>query len=127
MVSPAVQGQVRHPPIVPEFLRSTSCGMTSARGHGAIVYCLNSGSGDSQTGRHNGLKREKKKDKIKVGENGRKRKGERGQEKSGENGRKENGEETRGEDRRDGWRRGLSPEIGVKKTNAGGVENGNMN
>ncbi|GFY29743.1 hypothetical protein TNCV_1813211 [Trichonephila clavipes] len=66
MVSPAVQGQVRHPSIVPEFLRSTSCGMTSARGHGAIVYCLNSGSGDSQTGRHNGLKRERGKDK-KVG------------------------------------------------------------
>ncbi|GFX57464.1 hypothetical protein TNCV_375351 [Trichonephila clavipes] len=55
-VSPAVPGQVRHPSIVPEFLRSTRCGMTSARGHGAIVYCLNSGSGDSQTGRHNGLK-----------------------------------------------------------------------
>ncbi|GFT25966.1 hypothetical protein TNCV_1174121 [Trichonephila clavipes] len=49
MVSPAVQGQVRHPSIVPEFLRSTSCGMTSARGHGAIVYCLNSGSEDRQT------------------------------------------------------------------------------
>ncbi|GFS86960.1 hypothetical protein TNCV_1280251 [Trichonephila clavipes] len=44
MVSPAGQGQVRHPSIVPEFLRSTSCGMTGARGHGAIVYCLNSGS-----------------------------------------------------------------------------------
>ncbi|GFU53269.1 hypothetical protein TNCV_2953071 [Trichonephila clavipes] len=44
MVSPAVQGQVPHPSIVSEFLRSTSCGMTSARGHGAIVYCLNSGS-----------------------------------------------------------------------------------
>ncbi|GFV07422.1 hypothetical protein TNCV_1737801 [Trichonephila clavipes] len=41
--------------IVPEFLRSTSCGMTSARGHGAIVYCLNSGSEDRQTGRHNML------------------------------------------------------------------------
>ncbi|GFV81387.1 hypothetical protein TNCV_2033961 [Trichonephila clavipes] len=53
MVSPAVQGQVRHPSIVPEFLRSTSSGMTSARGHGAIVYCLNSGSEDRQTGRHN--------------------------------------------------------------------------
>ncbi|GFY05285.1 hypothetical protein TNCV_2207311 [Trichonephila clavipes] len=26
--------------------------MTSARGHGAIVYCLNLGSEDSQTGRH---------------------------------------------------------------------------
>ncbi|GFT59320.1 hypothetical protein TNCV_3892461 [Trichonephila clavipes] len=53
MVSPAVQGQVPHPLIVPEFLRSTSCGMTSARGQGAIVYCLNSGSGERQTGRHN--------------------------------------------------------------------------
>ncbi|GFX83612.1 hypothetical protein TNCV_325611 [Trichonephila clavipes] len=30
--------------------------MTSARGHGAIVYCLNSGSDDSLTGRHNVLK-----------------------------------------------------------------------
>ncbi|GFW79962.1 hypothetical protein TNCV_983711 [Trichonephila clavipes] len=52
-VSPAVQGQVPHPLIVPEFLRSTNCGMTSARGQGAIVYCLNSGSGERQTGRHN--------------------------------------------------------------------------
>ncbi|GFW13294.1 hypothetical protein TNCV_3767111 [Trichonephila clavipes] len=43
MVSPGVQGQVPHPLIVPELLRSTSCGMTSARGQGAIVYCLNSG------------------------------------------------------------------------------------
>ncbi|GFU46750.1 hypothetical protein TNCV_4684001 [Trichonephila clavipes] len=32
---------------------ATSCGMTSARGNGAIVYCLNSGSEDRQTGRHN--------------------------------------------------------------------------
>ncbi|GFV57296.1 hypothetical protein TNCV_2679861 [Trichonephila clavipes] len=39
--------------IVPAFLRSTSWGMTSARGHGAIVYCLNSGSEDRQTGHHN--------------------------------------------------------------------------
>ncbi|GFX99154.1 uncharacterized protein TNCV_2493351 [Trichonephila clavipes] len=39
--------------IVPAFLRSTSCGMTSARGHGAIVYCLNSGSEERQTGRPN--------------------------------------------------------------------------
>ncbi|GFV18911.1 uncharacterized protein TNCV_4757961 [Trichonephila clavipes] len=39
--------------IVPAFLGSTSCGMTSARGHGAIAYCLNSGSGERQTGRHN--------------------------------------------------------------------------
>ncbi|GFT85113.1 hypothetical protein TNCV_4067161 [Trichonephila clavipes] len=35
------------------FLRSTSCGMTGTRGHGAIVYCLNSGSEVRQTGRHN--------------------------------------------------------------------------
>ncbi|GFU40933.1 hypothetical protein TNCV_2467051 [Trichonephila clavipes] len=28
--------------------------MISAWGHGTIVYCLNSGSDDSQTGRHNG-------------------------------------------------------------------------
>ncbi|GFT61867.1 hypothetical protein TNCV_4914591 [Trichonephila clavipes] len=55
MVSPAVQGQVRHPSIVPEFLRFPSCGMTSARGHGAIVYCLNSGREDRQTGLHNML------------------------------------------------------------------------
>ncbi|GFU37380.1 uncharacterized protein TNCV_4273541 [Trichonephila clavipes] len=40
--------------IVPAFLRSTSCGMTSESGHGAIVYCLNSGSEDRQTGHHNG-------------------------------------------------------------------------
>ncbi|GFU96220.1 hypothetical protein TNCV_855931 [Trichonephila clavipes] len=39
--------------------------------------------------------------------------------------RRGNGEETRGEDRRDGERKGLSPEIGEKKTtNAGGVANG---
>ncbi|GFX75208.1 hypothetical protein TNCV_3171351 [Trichonephila clavipes] len=40
--------------IVPAFLQSTSSGMTSARGHGVIVYYLNSGSEDRQTGRHNG-------------------------------------------------------------------------
>ncbi|GFX83158.1 hypothetical protein TNCV_4987521 [Trichonephila clavipes] len=28
--------------------------MTSSRGHGAIVYCLNSGSDAIQTGSHNG-------------------------------------------------------------------------
>ncbi|GFY01645.1 hypothetical protein TNCV_2608281 [Trichonephila clavipes] len=33
--------------------------MTSARSHEAIVYCLNSGSDDSQTGRHNGDKKKK--------------------------------------------------------------------
>ncbi|GFV89091.1 hypothetical protein TNCV_4912901 [Trichonephila clavipes] len=31
--------------------------MTSARGHGAIVYCLNSGSDDSLTDHHNVLHR----------------------------------------------------------------------
>ncbi|GFU11438.1 hypothetical protein TNCV_1983521 [Trichonephila clavipes] len=48
------RGTSTTPSIVPEFLRSTSCKMTSARGHGAIVYCLNSGSEDRQTGHHNG-------------------------------------------------------------------------
>ncbi|GFU11509.1 hypothetical protein TNCV_4551241 [Trichonephila clavipes] len=37
--------------------------MTSARGHGAIVYCLNSGSEDSQTGHHNGDEGEKKRER----------------------------------------------------------------
>ncbi|GFW15030.1 hypothetical protein TNCV_983221 [Trichonephila clavipes] len=55
MVSPAVLGEVRHPSIDPQFLRSTSCGMTGERGHGTIIYCLNSGSEDRQTGRHNML------------------------------------------------------------------------
>ncbi|GFX73663.1 hypothetical protein TNCV_5025671 [Trichonephila clavipes] len=64
MVSPAVQGQVRHPSIFHVFLRSTSCGMTSARDHGAIVYCLNSGREK---------KRSEKRTK-KSGENGRKEK-----------------------------------------------------
>ncbi|GFX12725.1 hypothetical protein TNCV_3436991 [Trichonephila clavipes] len=53
MLSPAGQGQERHPSIVPGFLGSTSWGVTSARGHGAIVYCLNSGSEARQTGRYN--------------------------------------------------------------------------
>ncbi|GFW23769.1 uncharacterized protein TNCV_2033121 [Trichonephila clavipes] len=35
-------------------MASTRCYVTSARGHGAIVYCLNSGSADTQTGSHNG-------------------------------------------------------------------------
>ncbi|GFS86292.1 hypothetical protein TNCV_345081 [Trichonephila clavipes] len=53
-----------------------------------------------------------------------------GRKKSGERTEKEE-KESRGE-RESGarlvWRKGLSPEIGVKKTmNAGGVENGNMN
>ncbi|GFU34578.1 hypothetical protein TNCV_1993091 [Trichonephila clavipes] len=74
MVAPAVQRQVRHPSIVPEFLRSTSCGMTSARGHGAIVYCLNSGSEDRQTGRHNSkVEGEKKDEKSRERTDGRRR------------------------------------------------------
>ncbi|GFT92869.1 hypothetical protein TNCV_740361 [Trichonephila clavipes] len=199
MVSPAVQGQVPHPSIVPEFLRSTSYGMTSARGHGAIVYCLNSGSEDRQTGRHNGkvepawrdgqvcpdvgqgttapwarrpgcvltcdaqIGRGRPRDFCDLpirrdegrvvdtplvfqrgsfsgeGEDEREREE---REKRKKERRKEKGEETEGEERGDGkgekkesererergarlvWRKGLSPEIGVKKTmNAGGVEN----
>ncbi|GFX91957.1 hypothetical protein TNCV_3577871 [Trichonephila clavipes] len=70
-----------------------------------------------------GKKGVRKKDKKEVGRGGRVESGR-------ENGRKEKGGETegegtRGEDRRDGERKGLSPEIGEKKTmNAGGVENG---
>ncbi|GFT62540.1 hypothetical protein TNCV_3838711 [Trichonephila clavipes] len=114
MVSPAVQGQVRHPSIVPEFLRSASRGMTSARGHGAIVYCLNSGSGDSQTGRHNVLKRERKKRLEDEDEKSRERTDGGSRERTGERERRE-GEETRGEDRRDGERKGLSPGLEWKE------------
>ncbi|GFX45039.1 hypothetical protein TNCV_3430881 [Trichonephila clavipes] len=38
-------------------MASIRCYVTSARGHGAIVYCLNSGSADTQTGSHNGDER----------------------------------------------------------------------
>ncbi|GFV00699.1 hypothetical protein TNCV_1385201 [Trichonephila clavipes] len=41
--------------------------MTSARGHGAIVYCLSSGSDDSQTNRHNGDEGEKKREERERG------------------------------------------------------------
>ncbi|GFV41390.1 hypothetical protein TNCV_1302501 [Trichonephila clavipes] len=71
------------PSIVPAFLRSTSCGMTSARGHGAIVYCLNSGSEDRQTGRHNG---EEKKETEKEREREERRKEKDGMEKRAESG-----------------------------------------
>ncbi|GFX61002.1 hypothetical protein TNCV_2366801 [Trichonephila clavipes] len=87
MVSPAGQGQVPHPLIVPEFLRSTSCGMTSARGQGAIVYCLNSGSEERQTDRHN-----KKEDRRK-------------EKKEQEKGQESPGERTDGRRRKDGKER----------------------
>ncbi|GFX00443.1 hypothetical protein TNCV_2090931 [Trichonephila clavipes] len=35
-------------------MASTRCYVTSARGHGAIAYCLNSVSANTQTGSHNG-------------------------------------------------------------------------
>ncbi|GFX64499.1 hypothetical protein TNCV_2811241 [Trichonephila clavipes] len=41
--------------------------MTSARGHGAIVYCLNSGSDDSQTGRHNGDEEKERREREEPG------------------------------------------------------------
>ncbi|GFX72016.1 hypothetical protein TNCV_3331201 [Trichonephila clavipes] len=141
MVSPAVQGQERHPSIVPEFLRSTSCGMTSARGHGAIVYYLNSGSEERQTGRHNSkgfvkgiLETGDVMDKCvqmwtrnygALGQTARETRGDREREET-EREKKRVGESESGA--RLEWRKGLSPEIGVKKTmNAGDVENGNMN
>ncbi|GFX29212.1 hypothetical protein TNCV_3217461 [Trichonephila clavipes] len=120
MVSPAVQGQVRHPSIVPEFLRSARSGMTSALGNGAIVYCLNSGNEARQTGRHNMLSDGDTRNRWRdgqvcpdvdkelwhLGSDGSGEKEGREEGKTGENGRKESG-------------------IGVKKTmNAGGVENG---
>ncbi|GFW50732.1 hypothetical protein TNCV_2890341 [Trichonephila clavipes] len=73
------------------------------------------------------------------GDRGKKRKGRKKRtRKSGERERTEGGgEKERGDGKRVGeresearleWRKGLSPEIGVKKTmNDGGVENGNMN
>ncbi|GFX04570.1 uncharacterized protein F54H12.2 [Trichonephila clavipes] len=48
--------------------------MTSARGHGAIVYCLNSGSEERQTDRHNKKEEDGERDEKKSGENGRKEK-----------------------------------------------------
>ncbi|GFU56257.1 hypothetical protein TNCV_713111 [Trichonephila clavipes] len=113
MVSPAVQGQVPHPSIVPEFLRSTSCGMTSARGHGAIVYCLNSGSEDRQTGRHNmlceGDTRNRWRDGQVCPDVGQGTMAPWARRLGNEGRREENGEETRGEDRRDEERKGWSP------------------
>ncbi|GFY09251.1 hypothetical protein TNCV_2991691 [Trichonephila clavipes] len=70
------------PSIVPEFLRSTSCKMTTARDHGAIVYCVNSGSEDGQTGRHNGEKRRERKGRTEK-ERGRVRDGKREEKESG--------------------------------------------
>ncbi|GFW81679.1 hypothetical protein TNCV_2883531 [Trichonephila clavipes] len=134
MVSLAVQGQVPHPLIVPEFLLSTSCRMTSARCHEAIVYRLNSGSGDRQTGRHNSKEgeggRRRDQEERRTRKSGRENGAEKRTRESGrENGRKEKGESGRERAKPAlNGEKGLSPEIGVKKTmNAGGVENGNMN
>ncbi|GFW64419.1 hypothetical protein TNCV_1260081 [Trichonephila clavipes] len=132
MVSPAVQGQVRHPSIVPEFLRSNSCGMTSERGHGVIVYCLNSGSEDRQTGCHNskccvkGIQRtggvmdkcvqmlDKELWRI-LGQQLRVCFGLLCANRTREKRTKKVGrEQTRGEDRRDGERKGLSPGLEFK-------------
>ncbi|GFX77302.1 hypothetical protein TNCV_5064301 [Trichonephila clavipes] len=146
MVSPAVQGQVRHPSIVPEFLRSTSCGMTSARGHEAIVYCLNSGSEERQTGRHNMLCEGDTRNRWRDGQvcpdvrqgtmapwarrlGGERKEGKKsgGGRKTGERGEgdeKVGRERTEGEEERRREERAESG-TGVKKTmNAGGVENG---
>ncbi|GFX49177.1 hypothetical protein TNCV_5041711 [Trichonephila clavipes] len=111
MVSPAVQGQVPHPSIVPEFLRSTICGMTSARGHGAIVYCLNSGrEKEKKVGRRE-KRREKRTKRV------------RGRERTEGEGRKDGRDERRRQERR--RKKRAESGIGVKKTmNAGGVENG---
>ncbi|GFV73057.1 hypothetical protein TNCV_3398341 [Trichonephila clavipes] len=44
--------------------------MTSARGHGAIVYCLNSESDDSQTSSHNGERKTRERSPALDGEKG---------------------------------------------------------
>ncbi|GFW81585.1 hypothetical protein TNCV_2882621 [Trichonephila clavipes] len=102
-------GQVRHPSIVPEFLRSISCGMTSERGHGAIVYCLNSGSEDRRVA-------------IMVKRGGGKKKRE-GQEKVGRErtGKEKRREEKTGETEKE---KGRVRDWSEKTMNAGGVENG---
>ncbi|GFV65935.1 uncharacterized protein LOC103521360, partial [Trichonephila clavipes] len=117
--------------IVPAFLRSTSCGMTSARGHGAIVYYLNSGSEDRQTGHHNvkGTRNRWREGQVcpDVGQGTMAPWARRlwREKKSGENGRKEEGRtEKTGETEKEKY--GVRDWSG-KTMNAGGVENGNMN
>ncbi|GFT02262.1 hypothetical protein TNCV_85031 [Trichonephila clavipes] len=120
MVSPAVQGQVRHPSIVPEFLRSTSCKMTSARGHGAIVYCLNSGSEDRQTGHHNGTRRDGRRERG----DGRRRREETEKERERVGDGKREEKEAERERSPPCLEKRAESEIGAKKTmNASGVEN----
>ncbi|GFU99831.1 hypothetical protein TNCV_506521 [Trichonephila clavipes] len=88
--------------------------MTSARGHGAFVYCLNSGSGDSQTGRHNG-ERGKGEEK---GEDGRERR-ERGGKKNGERRRKRKWKETEKERKKSRRERERSPPCMEKRAESG--------
>ncbi|GFX37478.1 hypothetical protein TNCV_4899081, partial [Trichonephila clavipes] len=118
-------------PIGVPNLRSTSCGMTGARGHRAIVYCLNSESEVRQTGkRRSGTrKRESREKGQSPGErtDGRRRKdGKVGREKVSL--KKRVGD--RESDARLEWRKGLSSVKVEKKKdemNAGGVEKRNMN
>ncbi|GFU73401.1 hypothetical protein TNCV_3051851 [Trichonephila clavipes] len=129
--------------------------MTSARGHGAIVYCLNSRSEERQTGRHNSKgfvkgiletggvmdkcvqmwtrnygararrlrRKEQEKGQESPGERERTEGGRKDGRERGGDGKRLKESRERESDARLEWRKGLSPEIGVKKTmNAGGVE-----
>ncbi|GFW57189.1 hypothetical protein TNCV_541061 [Trichonephila clavipes] len=92
--------------------------MTSTRGHGVIVYCLNSWSDDSQSGRHNGdEKKKKKKRERRLALDGEKGKAlpwieKAGEESPGWNGPVESAKE-----------KGLVRGWSGKTMNAGGVEN----
>ncbi|GFV87446.1 uncharacterized protein TNCV_4034181 [Trichonephila clavipes] len=112
------------PSIVPEFLRATSCGMTSARGHGAIVYCLNSGmlcEGYTRNRWRDGqVCPDVDKELWRLGPDGSGEKKETRErertkrvrrERTKRVGREWTEGEGRGEDRRDGERKGLSPEL----------------
>ncbi|GFV16777.1 hypothetical protein TNCV_2925001 [Trichonephila clavipes] len=144
MVSPAGQGQERHPSIVPGLLVINQLGVTSARGHGAIVYCLNSGSGggrrvaimdfgapldnrQSVSQNNHGQEKPQREEKgRRRPERERKRRTRKGPRKSRKKGQESPGE--RDSEARLEWRKRAESEIGVKKTmNAGGVEYGNMN
>ncbi|GFV99508.1 hypothetical protein TNCV_5078721 [Trichonephila clavipes] len=90
--------------------------------------------GQESPGRENGRKEEERKregdPKGEVGRGGQESPGERtdGRRRRKKSRRRKKGVGERENEARLEWRKGLSPEIGVKKTmNAGGVEYGNMN
>ncbi|GFW43819.1 hypothetical protein TNCV_2854521 [Trichonephila clavipes] len=91
--------------------------MTNARGHGAIVYCLNLGSDDSQTVRHNGEKRKKRRQREEPALDGEKGKALPWMEKASEESPGWNGPEESAKEK------SLVQDWSEKTMNAGGVEN----